>query len=68
MSATFKCLSTGNLVTFKYPVDIDSMRIHPEYEEVVIEEPAYTETVIEPVLKRHGRPKKAIQDIDTDSI
>ena len=39
MSATFKCLSTGNLVTFKYPVDIESMRIHPEYTEVVVEEP-----------------------------
>lgn len=34
MSVTFRYIRNGNLVTFKDSVDIDSMRIHPEYEEV----------------------------------
>lgn len=34
MSVTFKCNATGNTVTFKDAVDIESMRIHPEYTEV----------------------------------
>lgn len=39
MQVTFKCNATGNTVTFKDAVDIESMRIHPEYTEVVVEEP-----------------------------
>lgn len=39
MQVTFKCNATGNIVTFKDAVDIESMRIHPEYTEVVVEEP-----------------------------
>lgn len=31
---TFKCKFTGNTVTFKEQYDIDSMRKHPEYEEL----------------------------------
>lgn len=34
MSVTFKCKASGNFVTFKHDVDIISMRMHSEYEEV----------------------------------
>jgi hypothetical protein len=64
MSVTFKCKTTGNTVTFKDQVDIDSMKGHPEYdvvepeykgEQVVL--PTYEESLaVEP--KRVGRPKK----------
>lgn len=53
MQATFKCLVSGNTVTFEHQVDIDSMKGHPDYERVedvpvAVEEPA----------KKAGRPKK----------
>jgi len=35
MSVTFKCIKTGNTVTFKSQYDIESMRQHPEYSEVL---------------------------------
>ena len=53
MSATFKCLLSGNTVTFEHQVDIDSMKNHPDYERVV-DEPI----VVEEVKKTAGRPKK----------
>jgi hypothetical protein len=31
MTATFKCLASGNLVTFSAQVDIDSMKGHEGY-------------------------------------
>jgi hypothetical protein len=52
MSATFKCLLSGNTVTFEHQVDIDSMKGHPDYE-LVVDEP-----VVEEVKKTAGRPKK----------
>lgn len=33
--AIFKCKASGNTVEFKEQHDIDQMRKHPEYEEVV---------------------------------
>jgi hypothetical protein len=54
MSVTFKCLLSGNTVTFEHQVDIDSMKGHPDYEVVVDEAPAATEEV----KKTIGRPKK----------
>jgi hypothetical protein len=60
MSATFKCNKTGNTVTFKSQYDIESMRQHPEYTEV-------TEELVTQQPQR-GRPKKVVEDIDTDSI
>jgi hypothetical protein len=53
MSATFKCLLSGNTVTFEHQVDIDSMKNHPDYE-LVVDEPV----VVEEVKKTVGRPKK----------
>jgi hypothetical protein len=53
MQATFKCLVSGNTVTFEHQVDIDSMKGHPDYERVE-DAPEVT-----PEAKKLGRPKKA---------
>jgi len=55
MQATFKCLVSGNTVTFIHQVDIDSMKGHPDYERV-----EDTPVVVEdaPEVKKVGRPKK----------
>jgi hypothetical protein len=56
MSATFRCLISGQTVTFEHQVDIDSMKNHPDYEPVVEPTPA---TVVEEAPKKSvGRPKK----------
>ena len=47
MAVTFKCLTSGQTVTFEAQVDIDSMKGHSGYEEVVavvVEEPAKKST------------------------
>lgn len=54
MSATFKCLISGQTVTFIHQVDIDSMKNHPDYERVEDEAPA----VVTEEPKKPGRPKK----------
>ena len=64
--ATFRCLQTGNTVTFTYQHDIDSMKGHQGY--VRVEEPEVTiesvesdtrtDTAFAPVIKRMGRPRK----------
>ena len=51
MTATFRCLLSGQTVTFEHQVDIDSMKGHPDYEPVV-------EEVTEEPAKKLGRPKK----------
>jgi hypothetical protein len=38
MTATFRCLLSGQTVTFIHQVDIDSMKGHPDYERVVEED------------------------------
>ena len=67
--ATFKCLQSGNLVSFHNQVDIDSMKGHQGYVriddvKVTIEskdsvrtDTAFTAPVI-PTIKRLGRPRK----------
>ena len=55
MTATFRCLISGQTVTFEHQVDIDSMKNHPDYEPVV-EEIAVVEEA-----KKPGRPKKAVE-------
>jgi hypothetical protein len=64
--ATFRCLQSGNTVTFTYQHDIDSMKGHQGY--VRVEEPEVTiesvesktrtDTAFAPVIKRMGRPRK----------
>jgi hypothetical protein len=63
---TFRCLQTGNTVTFTYQHDIDSMKGHQGYvridePEVIIESETRTDTAFAPVMptiKRMGRPRK----------
>jgi len=61
--ATFRCLQSGNTVTFTYQHDIDSMKGHQGYvrveePEVTIESKTRTDTAFAPVIKRMGRPRK----------
>ena len=60
MSATFKCLLSGNTVTFEHQVDIDSMKGHPDYE-IVEDTPAVAVEETPVVAKKTGRPSKADQ-------
>jgi hypothetical protein len=52
---TFKCLISGQTVTFIHQVDIDSMKGHPDYERVEEVAPVVVE---EAPKKAAGRPKK----------
>jgi len=72
--ATFKCLISGNLVTFVNQVDIDSMKGHDGYVRVDIQEPVEsntdrtvrTDTAFAPVIptmKRMGRPRKVMANV-----
>jgi hypothetical protein len=61
--ATFRCLQSGNTVTFTQPVDIDSMRGHQGY--VRLDEHVKTEPVNKPLPmiappKKLGRPRKLL--------
>ena len=65
--ATFRCLQSGNTVTFTYQHDIDSMKGHQGYvrideAEVTIESEIRTDTAFRapviPTIKRMGRPRK----------
>ena len=66
--ATFKCLVSGNLVTFVNQVDIDSMKGHDGYVRIDVPEPVEstsntvrTDTAFAPVIptfKKMGRPRK----------
>lgn len=67
---TFKCNRSGNTVSFTNEHDIKTMRQHPEYTEVVQvvspkEEQSFSK---EEQPKRMGRPRKVVEDTDTDSI
>ena len=65
--ATFRCLQSGNTVTFTYQHDIDSMKGHQGYvridePEVTTESETRTDTAFRapviPTIKRMGRPRK----------
>lgn len=53
MAVTFKCLTSGQTVTFEAQVDIDSMKGHAGYEEVTEETP-------EPVVVKKTAAKKVV--------
>jgi hypothetical protein len=56
--ATFRCLQSGNTVTFTQPVDIDSMRGHQGY--VRLDEQVVPEIKPLPIpVKKMGRPRKS---------
>ncbi|CAB5194521.1 hypothetical protein UFOVP176_14 [uncultured Caudovirales phage] len=54
---TFKCLVSGQTVTFIHQVDIDSMKGHPDYERVE-DTPVVVE---EETPKKVGRPAKKVE-------
>jgi hypothetical protein len=56
--ATFKCLQSGNTVTFTEQHDIDSMKGHGGY--VRVDDPEVME-VGEVERKRLGRPRKIVE-------
>ena len=66
--ATFRCLQSGNTVTFTYQHDIDSMRGHSGYvlvndkgEDVKVEAQNKVLPMTAPVqVKRMGRPRKVM--------
>ena len=60
MQATFKCLVSGNTVTFVHQVDIDSMKGHPDYEQVIEAAPKVEEEEAPKAeaVKKAGRPRK----------
>ncbi len=60
--ATFRCLQSGNTVTFTQQVDIDSMRGHQGYVRVDEIEPVQPETRPLPMAPppQRGRPRKPL--------
>ena len=66
--ATFRCLQSGNTVTFTYQHDIDSMRGHSGYvlvdnkgEDVKVDTENKVLPMTAPVqVKRMGRPRKVM--------
>lgn len=59
--ATFKCLQSGQTVTFVHQHDIDSMKGHQGY--IRIDEET-TEPVVEVEKpKKLGRPKKVVENV-----
>jgi hypothetical protein len=66
--ATFKCLTSGQTVTFNYQHDIDSMKGHQGYvridQENTSEEDSKQITLAPPrPIKKIGRPKKVAQNV-----
>lgn len=59
MAVTFKCLTSGQTVTFEAQVDIDSMKGHSGYEEVI-------EEVQEPVVSKKTVSNKKVVDTATE--
>ena len=63
MTATFRCLLSGQTVTFIHQVDIDSMKGHPDYERV---EEEVEVLVQEEPKKALGRPKKVDTPLEVE--
>ena len=61
--ATFRCLTSGQTVTFTYQHDIDSMKGHQGYVRIdeVEEETSEKQIVLKPPVpvKKMGRPRKS---------
>lgn len=56
--AKFKCLLSGNIFEFKYEWDIEEMREHPQYDEV-LEEDTSTVAKKETVVAKKRTKKEA---------
>jgi hypothetical protein len=69
--ATYRCLASGNTVTFTLQHDIDTMRGHGGYvlvdeqgEQVLVQEASKELPMTAPApVKRMGRPRKAVESI-----
>jgi hypothetical protein len=68
MTATFKCLASGNLVTFTAQVDIDSMKGHDGYVQQDSEQEAKqedeTSSSSKEVLSKKSSAKKTVTSTD----
>ena len=60
MAVTFKCLTSGQTVTFIHQVDIDSMKGHEGYVQV--------EEVQEPVVAKKTASKKAVDTVTSEEV
>jgi hypothetical protein len=60
MAVTFKCLTSGQTVTFEAQVDIDSMKGHEGYVQV--------EEVQEPVVVKKTASKKAVDTVTSEEV
>jgi len=58
--ATYRCIQSGNTVTFTLAHDIETMKGHGGY--VLIDEPVVEPEVNEPA-KRMGRPRKVVETV-----
>jgi hypothetical protein len=56
--ATFRCLQSGQTVTFTYQHDIDSMKGHQGYIRIDEEKPSDKPLLSQPEPKKLGRPRK----------
>lgn len=67
--ATYRCLQSGNTVTFTLQHDIDTMKGHGGYVLVdeqnveIVVEPESKELPMTPPIKRMGRPRKSVATI-----
>ena len=62
MAVTFKCLTSGQTVTFIHQVDIDSMKGHSGYEEVKEQETP------KEVLTKKTASKKAVDTVTSEEV
>lgn len=60
MAVTFKCLTSGQTVTFVHQVDIDSMKGHSGYEEVKQGEETPKEVLTSASTKKTTNSKKSV--------
>lgn len=58
MSVSFRCITSGNIITFQWPVDIETTRDNPAYEEIENEEEVQNTEAEEKVKKTSKRTKK----------
>jgi len=61
MAVTFKCLTSGQTVTFEAQVDIDSMKGHEGYVQV-------EEAVVEPVVATKKTAKKVVDTVTSEEV
>lgn len=62
--ATYRCLQSGNTVTFTLQHDIDTMKGHGGYVRIDEEDiPEHKELPLTAPVKRMGRPRKSVETV-----